>query len=201
MLIFRQLLTSSLHLHVLLGDSASGEALLIDPYSSRCAATAALMRRTGVGYCRHWNTQVHADNVTGDGAQQQRVGSHIAIAAKQRRHRADRLMTRPERHSSAAPRGGARDPGHTSGGLDRCASTIRAWPFLRRLLLIRGQRQHRLSGGRSARHCQVRCASLSFAAGACMIYPPTITAAVTRRAWTRSGAQSAPGWGAALGVD
>ena len=81
MLIFRQLFdqTSSTYTY-LLGDSASGEAVLIDPSSSRPAAMALIAE---LGLRLQWtvDTHVHADHVTGAWLLKQHAGSRIAISA------------------------------------------------------------------------------------------------------------------------
>jgi glyoxylase-like metal-dependent hydrolase (beta-lactamase superfamily II) len=66
MLVFRQLFdpTSSTYTY-LLGDSAAGEAVLIDPVFEHARRDAALLRELGLRLVATLDTHVHADHVTG----------------------------------------------------------------------------------------------------------------------------------------
>src|SRR5215470_5950135 len=94
MLIFRQLFDpqSSTYTY-LLGDSRSGEALLIDPVFEQAQRDAALIGELGLHLRYTLETHVHADHVTGASLLKQRLGSHIALAAAAGAEGADRLLT------------------------------------------------------------------------------------------------------------
>ena len=78
MLIFRQLFdpVSSTYTY-LLGDAASGEAVLIDPVYEHERRDRALLRELGLRLVATLDTHVHADHVTGAWRLQQRCGSRI----------------------------------------------------------------------------------------------------------------------------
>src|SRR4029453_2004239 len=82
MLVFRQLFdpTSSTYTY-LLGDSATGEAVLIDPVFEQVRRDAALISELGLKLLWSLETHVHADHVTGAWLLKKRLGSEIALAA------------------------------------------------------------------------------------------------------------------------
>src|SRR5579872_1870692 len=81
MLVFRQLFdpTSSTYTY-LLGDSVSGEAVLIDPVFEQVRRDAALVGELGLKLLWTLETHVHADHVTGAWLIKNRLGSKIALA-------------------------------------------------------------------------------------------------------------------------
>src|ERR1700716_607917 len=119
MLIFRQLFDAQSSTYTyLLGDSASGEAVLIDPVFEQVRRDAALMRELDLHIVWTLDTHVHADHVTGAWLMQQRVGSHIALAANSGATGADRLLTHGDRITFGKRHVEVRaTPGHTSGCL------------------------------------------------------------------------------------
>src|SRR5262249_33534245 len=93
MLVFRQLFdpTSSTYTY-LLGDSASGEAVLIDPVFEQVRRDAALISELGLKLAWSLETHVHADHVTGAWLLKRRLGSQIALAEASGALGADRLL-------------------------------------------------------------------------------------------------------------
>jgi sulfur dioxygenase len=77
--IFRQLFESqSSTFTYLLGDPASGQALLIDPVIETAERDLALVRELGLTLAYTLETHVHADHLTAAYRMKQLVGSHIA---------------------------------------------------------------------------------------------------------------------------
>src|SRR5215475_8268346 len=93
MLIFRQLFdpTSSTYTY-LLGDSASGDAVLIDPVFEQVRRDAALIGELGLKLLWSLETHVHADHVTGAWLLKSRIGSEIALAEASGAIGADRML-------------------------------------------------------------------------------------------------------------
>ena len=82
MLVFRQLFdpVSSTYTY-LLGDRASGEAVLIDPVFEQVRREAALLSELGLTLKTTLETHVHADHVTGAWLLKEKLGSRIAVSA------------------------------------------------------------------------------------------------------------------------
>ncbi|MBN3856899.1 MULTISPECIES: MBL fold metallo-hydrolase [unclassified Paraburkholderia] len=118
-MIFRQLFdpVSSTYTY-LLGDPASGEALLIDPVYEQVPRDLSLLQELGLKLVATLDTHVHADHVTGAWRLRQRCGSEIALAAKVGADGVNRAL-----HHGDRVRFGQRylevraTPGHTSGCL------------------------------------------------------------------------------------
>src|SRR4051812_24969111 len=93
MLVFRQLFdpTSSTYTY-LLGDSQSGEAVLIDPVFEHERRDAALLHELGLRLTATLDTHVHADHVTGAWQLKQRCGSRILMSEASAAANADRLL-------------------------------------------------------------------------------------------------------------
>ena len=81
MLVFRQLFDpqSSTYTY-LLGDRASGAAVLIDPVFEQVRRDTALLGELGLKLVATLETHVHADHVTGAWLLKQRTGSRIMLA-------------------------------------------------------------------------------------------------------------------------
>ena len=91
MLIFPQLFdpASSTYTY-LLGDAASGEALIIDPVFEHERRDVALLRELGLRLIATLDTHVHADHVTGAWRLKQRCGSQILLAEVAQAQNVDR---------------------------------------------------------------------------------------------------------------
>jgi glyoxylase-like metal-dependent hydrolase (beta-lactamase superfamily II)/rhodanese-related sulfurtransferase len=139
MLIFRQLFdaTSSTYTY-LLGDAASGQALLIDPVFEHVRRDIALLRELGLTLAATLETHVHADHVTGAWLLQQRLGSRILGAAAGGSRGLDRALVHDDRVAFGARYLQVRaTPGHTAG----CLSFVlddESMAFTGDALLIRG---------------------------------------------------------------
>ena len=81
----------------LLGDSASGEAMLIDPVFEQVRRDAALINELGLRLTWTLDTHVHADHVTGAWLMKQRAGSRIALSATSGAAGADRSCNNGDR--------------------------------------------------------------------------------------------------------
>lgn len=139
MLIFRQMFdpTSSTYSY-LLADSASRDAVLIDPVFEQVSREVALIEELGLRLRTTIDTHVHADHVTGAWLLRRRLGSRIAVSARSGAHGADLLFDDGEelafgsRHLKVMA-----TPGHTDG----CSTLVLdddSMAFTGDCLLIRG---------------------------------------------------------------
>ena len=139
MLIFRQLFDpQSSTYSYLLGDSATGDAILIDPVFEQAARDAALIKELGLKLITTLDTHVHADHVTGAWLLKKRLGGKIAVSAASGAEGADMRLADGDRigfggrHITALA-----TPGHTDG----CMSFVldnETMAFTGDALLIRG---------------------------------------------------------------
>jgi len=119
MLVFRQLFdpTSSTYTYVL-GDSVSGEAVLIDPVFEQVRRDAALVGELGLKLLWTLETHVHADHVTGAWLIKNRLGSKIALAQASGATGADWMLQDGDRVAFGKRSLEVRaTPGHTNGCL------------------------------------------------------------------------------------
>lgn len=172
MLIFRQLYdTVSSTYTYLLGDAASGEALLIDPVYAHAPRDAALLRELGLRLVATLDTHVHADHVTSAWLLQQRCGSRIALAAAAGAEGVDLPLRHGDRVAFGTRHVDVRaTPGHTNGCLSYVLDDQRM-AFTGDSLLIRGCGRTDFQQGSAERLFQsVREQILSLPPD-CLLYP------------------------------
>lgn len=137
--LFRQLFDpQSSTYSYLLGDRATGEAILIDPVFEQAARDAALIRELDLRLVATVDTHAHADHVTGAWLLRKRLGGKIAISAASGAQGADiRLADGDRVRFGARHVTGLATPGHTNG----CMSFVlddESMAFTGDALLIRG---------------------------------------------------------------
>lgn len=138
-LVFRQLFdpTSSTYTY-LLGDAASGEAVLIDPVFEHERRDVALLRELDLRLVATLDTHVHADHVTGAWLLKQRCGSEILLSEASGAANFDRLLRHGERVAFGSRFLEVRaTPGHTNGCLTYVLDDL-SRAFTGDCLLIRG---------------------------------------------------------------
>lgn len=171
-MIFRQLcdLTSSTYTY-LLGDPASGEAILIDPVFDHATRDAALLNELGLRLTATLETHVHADHVTSAWLLRNRLGSRIALSATSGAQGADRYLAHGDRVEFGRHQLQARaTPGHTDGCLTYVLDDQGA-AFTGDCLLIRGSgRTDFQRGDAHAMYRSVHDQIFSLPAN-CLIYP------------------------------
>ncbi len=139
MLVFRQLFDpqSSTYTY-LLGDRASGAALLIDPVFEQVRRDAALLGELGLSLLATLETHVHADHVTGAWLLRRRTGSRIMLSAAGGAEGADRTLAQDDVIAFGGRRLMVRaTPGHTNSCLTYVLDD-RSMAFTGDCLLIRG---------------------------------------------------------------
>jgi sulfur dioxygenase len=138
-MIFRQLFDpqSSTYTY-LLADSATREAVLIDPVFEHARRDAALIEELGVKLAWTLETHVHADHVTGAWLLKRRFGSMIALSKDGGAGGADRALGDGERVSFGRRSLEVRaTPGHTGGCLSYVLDDL-SMVFTGDALMIRG---------------------------------------------------------------
>ncbi len=189
MLIFRQLFDAPSSTYTyLLADSASREAVLIDPVFEQVHRDAALVNELELNLKWTLETHVHADHVTGAWLLKQKIGSAIALAAVSGAAGADRLLQHGE-HVQLGKRWieARATPGHTNG----CMTFVlddQSMAFTGDCMLIRGSgRTDFQQGDAHAMFRSVREQIFSLPA-ACLLYPAhdyrglTVTSVAEERA-------------------
>ena len=172
MLIFRQLFdsTSSTYSY-LLGDSASAEAVLIDPVFEQMRRDQTLIRELGLRLLWTLETHVHADHVTGAWLHRERLGSGVALSAAAHASGADRLLQHGDRVDFGSRHLQVRaTPGHTDG----CLSYVlddESRVFTGDCLLIRGCGRTDFQQGSSAGLYRSVHAQLFTLPAHCLVYP------------------------------
>ena len=164
MLVFRQLFDpqSSTYTY-LLGDKASGKAVLIDPVFDQVRRDAALIDELGLPWSRRSRPMSTPITSPAPGC------SSGAWAARScwRRRAAPRAPTAIWRRTTSLPSAGGGSlvratPGHTNGCLTYVLDDEQHG-LHRRLPADPRQRPHRFPAGRSRRRCIARCTSRSSA--------------------------------------
>lgn len=172
MLIFRQLFDppSSTYTY-LLGDSASREAVLIDPVFEQVRRDAALIEELGLKLTTTLETHVHADHVTGAALLRRRLKSRVAVAEASAAQGADLLL----KHGDKVRFGGRAltvraTPGHTHGDLTFVLDD-ESMAFTGDCLLIRGSgRTDFQQGDAKALYNSVRLQIFTLP-DTCLLYP------------------------------
>jgi len=170
--IFRQLFDpqSSTYTY-LLADSATREAVLIDPVFEHVRRDAALLRELGLTLSASLDTHVHADHVTGAWLLKQRCGSRIMLAEASGVANADQLLKHGDQvrfgHRHLEVRA---TPGHTASCLTYVLDD-QSMAFTGDSLLIRGcGRTDFQQGSPGLLYRSVREQILSLPAD-CLLYP------------------------------
>ena len=172
MLVFRQLLdaTSSTCTY-LLGDSHSGEAVLIDPVFEQVRRDTALLRELGLRLVASLETHVHADHVTSAWLLRRRCGSRIVLSAAAAATGADVQLHDGDtvafgrRHLQARA-----TPGHTDG----CMSFVlddHSMAFTGDSLLIRGCGRTDFQQGSALRLYRSVHEKIFTLPATCLLYP------------------------------
>jgi len=171
-MIFRQLFDpqSSTYTY-LLADSATREALLIDPVFEHARRDGALIEELGVKLVWTLETHVHADHVTGAWLLKCRFGSAIALSKDSGAEGADRYLAEGESVVFGRRSVDVRaTPGHTAGCLTYVLDD-RSMAFTGDALLIRGCGRTDFQGGDAHRLFRsVRDKVFSLPA-TCLLYP------------------------------
>lgn len=139
MFIFRQLFDQQSSTYTyLLGDSESGEAILIDPVFEQARRDRALIAELGLTLIATLDTHVHADHVTGAAILRQSLGSKVAVAEASGAEGADLHLKHGDRVQFGCRYVAARaTPGHTSGCMTYVLDNEKM-AFTGDTLLIRG---------------------------------------------------------------
>jgi sulfur dioxygenase len=139
LLIFRQLFDpQSSTYSYLLGDSESGEAVLIDPVFEQAPRDRALIRELGLNLQCTLETHVHADHVTGASILKEHLGSKIALGSASGAEGADRYLEDRDRVAFGRRYLQVRPtPGHTNGCITYALDN-ESMAFTGDCLLIRG---------------------------------------------------------------
>jgi glyoxylase-like metal-dependent hydrolase (beta-lactamase superfamily II)/rhodanese-related sulfurtransferase len=170
--IFRQLFDpqSSTYTY-LLADSATLEAVLVDPVFEQARRDEALVKELGLRLVFTLETHVHADHVTGAWLHRKRLGSKIAVAAASGAEGADRYLADGERIDFGRRYLTAlATPGHTAGCLTYVLDN-EAMAFTGDALLIRGcGRTDFQQGDAHTLFASVRERIFALP-GTCLIYP------------------------------
>ena len=147
-MIFRQLFDpqSSTYTY-LLADSASREALLIDPVFEQARRDATLIKELGLRLKYTLETHVHADHVTGAWLLKEKLGSRIAISAASGADGAD-VYLQPRDHIAFGRRylEARATSGHTSGCLTYVLDDV-TMAFTGDTLFVRGCGRTDFQGG------------------------------------------------------
>ena len=172
MVIFRQLFDPpSSTFTYLLADSATHEAVLIDPVFEHVERDCALVRELGLTLLFTLETHLHADHVTGAAALKDRLGSAIAVGTDCGAKGADRTLADRDRVGFGGRTLEVRaTPGHTSGCLTYVLDD-ESRAFTGDCLLIRGCGRTDFQGGNARtlyRSVHGRIFSLP---DPCLLYP------------------------------
>lgn len=101
----------------ILGDEASGEAIIIDPVLEHVERDLAHVAKRGLKLTLALNTHCHADHITGTGALKKRCPGVVSLISKASTAQADRVVVGGEviRWGSGRELTVLATPGHTNG--------------------------------------------------------------------------------------
>jgi glyoxylase-like metal-dependent hydrolase (beta-lactamase superfamily II)/rhodanese-related sulfurtransferase len=172
MLIFRQLFDAQSSTYTyFLGDSASREAILIDPVFEQVRRDRALIEELNLQLLWTLDTHVHADHVTGAWLMKQCSGSGIALSADGGAAGADRLVKHGDKVSFGRRYVEVRaTPGHTDG----CVTYVlddQSMAFTGDCLLIRGSGRTDFQQGDPRRMFKSVREQIFSLPSTCLIYP------------------------------
>ncbi len=172
MLVFRQLFDpqSSTYTY-LLGDRASGAAVLIDPVFEQVRRDAALIGELGLNLLATLETHVHADHVTGASLLKRRTGSRIMLSGASGAVGADRFLAQDD----VVVFGGRRlmvraTPGHTNSCLTYVLDD-HSMAFTGDCLLIRGSGRTDFQEGDAAAMYRSIHEQIFTLPDECLLYP------------------------------
>ena len=171
-MIFRQLFdTQSSTYTYLLADSATRQAVLIDPVFEHARRDAALIEELGLKLVWMLETHVHADHVTGAWLLKRRLGSMIALCGKSGAKGADRELEDGETVGFGRRALEVRcTPGHTGG----CVTYVlddQTMAFTGDALLIRGCGRTDFQEGDPRALFQLVRERVFSLPGHCLLYP------------------------------
>ncbi|RDK02930.1 rhodanese-like domain-containing protein [Paraburkholderia lacunae] len=171
-MIFRQLFDQQSSTYTyLLADSATAEAVLIDPVFEQVRRDTALIGELRLRLLYTIDTHVHADHVTGAWMHKQRTGSRIAISAASGAEGADRYLSHGDRCGFGARYLTVRaTPGHTNG----CISLVlddESMAFTGDCLLIRGTGRTDFQHGDARAMFRAVHEQIFTLPDACLLYP------------------------------
>jgi len=155
----------------LLADTATREAVLIDPVFEQARRDAALVEELGVKLAWTLETHVHADHVTGAWLLRERLGSRIAVSKAGGAQCADRDLEAGEKVAF-----GRRfltalaTPGHTAGCLTYVLDD-RTMAFTGDALLIRGCGRTDFQGGDARKLYRSVRSEIFSLPDHCLLYP------------------------------
>ncbi|MEP6501942.1 MAG: rhodanese-like domain-containing protein [Betaproteobacteria bacterium] len=172
MLVFRQLFDAQSSTYTyLLGDSASGQALLIDPVFEHLRRDTALLRELGLRVVATLDTHVHADHVTGASLIKAACGSLVMLSEASGAENADRLLRHGDRVAFGTRHVDVRaTPGHTDGCLTYVLDD-ESMAFTGDALLIRGCGRTDFQQGSPERLYHSVQAQILSLPSTCLLYP------------------------------
>ena len=171
-MVFRQLFDAASSTYTyLLGDTTSGEALLIDPVFEQAQRDLSLIRELGLQLKLVVDTHAHADHITAAWLLKQKTGCLIASAAVINAEHLDLPLSHGQTFGVAGVRLEARaTPGHTDG----CMSYVLAdhsMVFTGDALLIRGCGRSDFQQGNAATLFHSITEQLFSLPDDCQVYP------------------------------
>ena len=171
-MIFRQLFDQQSSTYTyLLADSATREAILIDPVFEHARRDAALVEELGLKLAGTLETHVHADHVTGAWLLKRRFGSMIAAAKDGGSEGADRYLADGDRVAFGKRALEVRaTPGHTSGCVTYVLDDL-SMAFTGDALLIRGCGRTDFQQGDARRLFRSVRDKIFSLPDACLLYP------------------------------